>query len=240
MTPVGTVIGIGVVLDASGWSRGLDGSEIVNFSEAFRDALGLAKQRITAEAEILGANIVADIRFELPTEFESERVRYQTGLNQEQEGEFLVLQLTGTAYRYPEIGSPATPVLTNLTAIDVAKLTAHGLKPVALCVGHSFYYQGQGFRSANLKRTESAEHPDYTRAVQAAQSTAASRMNAMATEAGADGIVGYHVHLREIKKHAAHMDIRILVSGTAVKRDPYTTRTEIDIQPVVQLSDRQT
>lgn len=224
--PLGPVLGASVMLDGTTASSGLDGGENYQLTSTFRDALTNALGRMKAEAKALGANVVADVEFRFPAQFE-----------EEDEHAFLQLQMMGTAYSAP-IQTRSEPIITNLTAVDVSKLVQVGYEPVGLCVGYAFTYQGLGFRSANLRAYKNAEHPDFARATAGALEIARQRLDADAIALAADGVVGFRFHHRRLgEKAAGTRYFRIVMTGTAVKRDPFSKPNYGESPFVIDLSD---
>lgn len=223
--PLGPVLGASVMLDGTTLSSGLDGGEETQLTTTFRDALANALKRIKNEAAELGANVVADVEFRFPAELEE--------IN---DNAFLRLQMMGTAYAAP-FQPRSEPAITNLTAVDLVKLFRAGYEPLGLCVGYAFMYQGLGYRSSNLRPNKNAEHPDYARATAAALAFAADRMNSDAIALAADGIVGFRFHHRRLgEKVATTRHFRIVMTGTAIKRDPFSKPNYGDAPFVIDLS----
>jgi uncharacterized protein YbjQ (UPF0145 family) len=206
--PLGFVIGSSIYhvgIQVGRWSQN---QELTVLTQAMYNARELAMARMQAEADHLEADgiVGVDLRMQM----------YAWGQGA------LEFVATGTAVRHLSgQGAHKAPngraFTSDLSAQDFFRLIAAGAVPVAFVLGTCVYHvahQGvmQSLRQAGMNQ----EMPQFTQGVYEARELALSRMQAEATEAGASGIVGVSV---DVKNHVwGEHATEFLATGTAIRR----------------------
>ena len=217
--PVGVVVGVSVVAkgNVTGQS-GLNGAELRVQTDAVATGLANARRRAVEQALALGASGVVGMQVEL--------------LKNAAAHEALIeIRCVGTAVSGRE--TTDAPFLTNLHGADLVALFATGYRPVGLAVGFCFYTQASGYRSDNARQKATTvtalaarpyEHPDFTDATYAARGIAMGRLNADALAVGAEGVVGVEL-APEIEKRTEALHISLVLIGTAIRQDRWSSTT---------------
>lgn len=185
---------------------GYNGGELTALTRAYEEARSRALSRMRAEAQMLGAHVVVDTRFE--------------GRGYDWAGDMVEITAIGTAVRIRGQPAPAEPALTLLQVDELSKLHHAGYAPVAIAMGNCFWYdphcdcmtEGTYF---------SSELPGHTYVSITARRLAVERFRAFASHFKADGVVGVRVR-RQSREHEDSGHIRfhmeVLLTGTAVVR----------------------
>jgi uncharacterized protein YbjQ (UPF0145 family) len=179
--------------------------ELGILSQAMNNARSLAMQRMEAEADALGADGVAGLRFQIGM--------YEWGENM---AEFVAI---GTALKARE-GSFRTPAgkpfTSSLSGQDLYKLIKGGFAPVSLvfgvCVYHVYHL---GLRQMMKTAMQNIEMPNYTQALYDARELALDRMQYEAMQRQAQGCVG--VLIQEQPWYWGSHVIEFFALGTAVR-----------------------
>src|SRR5258708_18140161 len=169
--------------------------------------------RMRAEADHLGADGIVGVQLRMQ--------RYVWGQD------VLEFIATGTAVRALGSGGTGTAgahrapdgraFTSDLSAQDFFRLLAAGAVPVAFVLGTCVYHIAHQSVMQSLRQTgQNQEMPQFTQGVYEARELALSRMQAEATQAGASGIVGVTV---EVKNHVwGEHATEFLATGTAMRR----------------------
>jgi uncharacterized protein YbjQ (UPF0145 family) len=199
---------------ASTWAFTSGGvSELETQTEAWNDARRLALGRLAEEAARAGADAVVGVRLSRAS-FE-----WSQGL--------IEFASFGTAVRSERYELDATPVLSNLSGQDFAKLFANGWWPVGLVAATTVVYVVAGWQTQNaqqgwLARWQNQELVDYTQGMYEARALAMRRAQQQAHLVGAHGLVGVqieqHQHEHEVDQNGKRTDliVELHVLGTAV------------------------
>lgn len=225
--PLGLVLGSSIY-HVGYQRRQLAGSrELTVLSKALYHARELAMERMTAEAEELGADGVVGVRLQVKGFERASHV-----------AEFLAV---GTAVRHrhetghlPAHGRPFT---SDLSGQDFWTLLRTGAKPLGLVLGCSVYSVSPGFEGA-WAPWKNLELVGFTQALYDARELAMTRMQHEAQALSASGIVG--VQLQEHQHGWGGRAIEFLAIGTAIKRDA-DHQPAADLAapvPVIDLSER--
>jgi uncharacterized protein YbjQ (UPF0145 family) len=175
-------------------------------SQAMYQARELAMTRMEEEAEELGADGVVGVRLDIG--------RYEWGADM---AEFIAI---GTAVRHREgghlhRGKDGRPFTSDLSGQDFWTLLHSGHRPLGLVMGSCVYHVGRrGMMQSLGQLGRNVELPNYTQALYDARELAMERMQAEATEVGAEGIVGVQLHERN-HGWGSHV-IEFFAIGTAV------------------------
>jgi len=209
---------VSIPWSATLWSWGQ--GEIQRASLASEMAFGAAIARMHAEAAEVGGHGVVGV-----------------AIVREVHASFVNVTLTGTAVR--PIGAHAVRreevFVSDLSARGFALLTLAGWRPLALVQGASFVYAPRRSVGAVVQqRTQNVELTNYTEAMYNARETAMERMQAMALDVGASGVVEVKV-IEGPMPFATHA-VAFAAWGTAVRRAE-TIGRRIDPTLVVSLDD---
>ncbi len=207
--------GVGGYGYGRGWVR-----ELTQVSDSFNLARRRALARLSAEAELAGADAVVGVRLG------------QTGDGFAGPGtvEFTAI---GTAVRLPDTLRTGRAVISDLSGQDYVKLAQNGYRPAGV-VGDttimyvaSSYQQSWVIASGNSPFSSAGranqELPDFTQGFYEAREVAMSHLNRQAIDLSAHGIVGvsFQQHIRAQEYDAGgtpHRDliVTIHVLGTAI------------------------
>jgi uncharacterized protein YbjQ (UPF0145 family) len=205
--PLGLVVGSSIYHVGYQRRRVRSSHELTVLSQALYHARELAMERMTAEAEALGADGVVGVRLEVKG--------FQTSSHI---AEFLAV---GTAVRHrteqghrPEHGRPFT---SDLSGQDFWTLLRTGARPVGLVLGSCVYSVASvTYGSSSWRMWRNLELPHFTQALYDARELAMTRMQREAKELSADGIVG--VQLQEHHHGWGGRAIEFFAIGTAIQR----------------------
>ena len=202
---------LGIVMGSSMYHIGFQvgnfnqNMELGVLSQAMNAARVLAMQRMEAEAEALGADGVAGMRFQIG--------QYDWGENM---AEFVAV---GTALKAREgnYRTPAgKPFTSSLSGQDLYKLVKNGFAPVSLCFGVCVYHVYHlGLRQMLKTAYQNIEMPNYTQALYDARELAIDRMQYEAMQKQAQGIVG--ILVQEQPWYWGSHVIEFLALGTAIR-----------------------
>ena len=184
---------LGLVMGSSIYHIGLQlasytqNQELTVLTQAMHSARSLAISRMEKEAEMLEADGVAGVHFNVN--------RYEWG------PELIEFVAVGTAIRTAsDAGGPSLrpphgrPFASDLSGQELWKLVRAGFRPVGLAMGNCVYHVAhQTLRQSLAKIGRNAEMENYTQATYDARELAMSRLAAEAGEDGAQGVVGVHV-----------------------------------------------
>ncbi|HZU19739.1 MAG TPA: heavy metal-binding domain-containing protein [Gaiellaceae bacterium] len=196
------------------WSFSQGGvTELDTQTEAWNDARRLALGRLAEEAARAGADAVVGVRLS--------RAELDWGQGLIEFGSF------GTAVRSEKFQLEDTPVLSNLSGQEFAKLFAHGFWPVGLVAATTVVYVVASWATQNaqqgfLSRWQNQELTDYTEGLYHARALAMRRAQQQAHQVGAHGLVGVqieqHQHEHEVDQNGKRTDliVELHVLGTAV------------------------
>jgi uncharacterized protein YbjQ (UPF0145 family) len=206
--PLGFVIGSSIYhigIQVGRWSQN---QELQVLTQAMYNARELAMARMQAEADHLGADGIVGVDLKMQM--------YAWGQGA------LEFVATGTAVRHlAGTGAHKAPdgraFTSDLSAQDFFRLLAAGAVPVAFVLGTCVYHIAHQSVMQSLRQTgQNQEMPQFTQGVYEARELALSRMQAEATQAGASGIVGVTV---EVKNHVwGEHATEFLATGTAIRR----------------------
>jgi len=206
--PLGFVVGSSIYhvgLQVGRWSQN---QELQVLSQAMYSARELAMARMRAEADHLGADGIVGVQLRMQM--------YAWG---QQVLEFVA---TGTAVRHMAgEGAHRAPdgraFTSDLSAQDFFRLLAAGAVPVAFVLGLCVYHIAhQSAMQAMRQAGQNKEMLQFTQGVYEARELALSRMQAEATQAGAQGIVGVGV---AVSNHVwGEHATEFLATGTAMRR----------------------
>jgi uncharacterized protein YbjQ (UPF0145 family) len=223
---------LGLVLGSSiyhvGYQRRRIGKshELTVLSKALYHARELAMERMTSEAEELGADGIVGVRLEVKGFQKAAHV-----------AEFLAV---GTAIRHqsedghrPPHGRPFT---SDLSGQDFWTLLRTGARPLGLVLGSCVYsVAATTFTTTGTRMFRNLELPQLTQALYDARELAMTRMQEEADELGANGIVG--VQLQEHHHGWGGRAIEFFAIGTAIHRPPPDqTRSAQTPTPVIDLT----
>ena len=214
------------------WSFSEGGvTELETQTEAWNDARRLALGRLGEEARRAGADAVVGVRLSR-AEFD-----WSQGL--------IEFASFGTAVRSEKFELEETPVLSNLSGQDFAKLFANGYWPVGLVAATTVVYIVASWATQNAQRGwgarwQNQELTDYTEGLYHARALAMRRAQQQAHEVGAHGLVGVqieqHQHEREVDQSGKRTDliVEFHVLGTAIVEltpdgEPPPTYIAVDI-----------
>jgi uncharacterized protein YbjQ (UPF0145 family) len=222
--PLGLVLGTSIY--HVGYQRRQIGQshELTVLSQALYHARELAMERMTAEAEQLGAHGVVGVRLEVKGFGSGGHV-----------AEFLAV---GTAVRHRDddhLPAHGRPFTSDLSGQDFWTLLRTGARPVGLVMG-SCVYSVRRFSSLRMRSWRNLELPDFTQSLYDARELAMTRMQHETKGLGANGIVG--VQLQEHPHGWGGNAIEFFAIGTAITRPPDPTPAAGSPQPVLDLNDR--
>jgi uncharacterized protein YbjQ (UPF0145 family) len=224
--PLGLVVGSSIYhigFQQSAWKKSV---EMEVLSQAMYEARELAMTRMEEEADELGADGIVGVRLQIG--------RYEWGADM---AEFIAI---GTAVRHREgtglhRGTNNRPFTSDLSGQDFWTLLQSGHRPLELVMGSCVYHVGRrGMLQSLGQMGQNVELPNYTQALYDARELAMERMQAEATAAGAQGIVG--VQLQERNHGWGSHVIEFFAIGTAII--PFGEERDIpDPTPVLSLND---
>ncbi len=190
---------VGVTGGLLGSLKSMGRGEVKEFSDIFNQTRHIALQRIAADAAQHGANAVLGI--------ETSVMPFQ-GVHE--------MMMIGTGCHHPALGTPGTPITSDLTAEETWNITAMGMAPLKLVLGTAVYSLGiVGGLMAALKSFSRGEVNDLTRLIYDAREHAIGMIRAEAQSIGADDVLGIKTHVHDMGNLLEFMAI-----GTAVKRIP--------------------
>ena len=206
--PLGFVVGSSIYHIGIQVARWGQNQELEVLTQAMYNARELAMSRMEAEAEHLGADGIVGVR-----------LRMQTYVWGQDVLEFIA---TGTAVRALDgVGAHRTPdgraFTSDLSAQDFFRLLASGATPVAFVLGTCVYHIAHQSLMQTLRQAgQNQEMLMFTQGIYEARELALSRMQAEATAARANGIVGVDVNVYNHVwgEHATEF----LATGTAIRR----------------------
>jgi uncharacterized protein YbjQ (UPF0145 family) len=206
--PLGFVVGSSIYhigMQVGRWSQN---QELQVLTQAMYNARELAMARMRSEADHLGADGIVGVQLRLQM--------YAWGQG------CLEFVATGTAVRHlAGQGAHRAPdgraFTSDLSAQDFFRLLAAGAVPVAFVLGTCVYHIAhQGVMQSLRQVGQNQEMMQFTQGVYEARELALTRMQSEAAEAGAAGIVGVSV---EVKNHVwGEHATEFLATGTAVRR----------------------
>lgn len=206
--PLGFVVGSSIYhvgLQVARWGQS---QELQVLTQAMYEARELAMTRMRTEADQLGADGIVGVNLTMQMYVWGQDVLefIATGT--------AVRSLSGAgAHRAPDGG----PFTSDLSAQDFYRLLATGIVPVAFVLGTCVYHVAHQTVFGSLRQSMwNQEMVTFTEAIYQARELALTRMQAEATHAGANGIVGVSVHVANHVwgEHATEF----LAVGTAVRR----------------------
>jgi uncharacterized protein YbjQ (UPF0145 family) len=158
--------------------------ELGTISEALNEVRGRALARMAQEAQHVGADVVIGV---------------DTRTSESEEGGSLVLEYlaVGTAVSDGSDHGPS-PVLTELSVADYAKLRTGGFQPVGIVAWTSVFFASYAFAGmlgvpgAGMP-TQNFELREFTQAVYGARETVMRRITEQAASLGAAGVVGVRI-----------------------------------------------
>ena len=214
--------------------------ELSNLSQAHQQAATLALGRLEQEAKLLRAHGVIGVRFSSHGyDWASNLIEYTA---------------IGTAVRLADTPLGARPFLSDLSGQEFWTLLQAGYYPTGVAFGYCSYYVSLGSRLTQQINGwwngggYNQEVVPFAQAVYTARHLAETRMNTMAQQQRAQGIVGMHIdNQRQVMEYeteqppAKYLDlfVHFSVVGTAittVKKDhviptPKPTLTLTDLRP---------
>ena len=178
--PVGLVMGSSIFHIGYPQVAAKTSCEMVSLTQALYMARELAMARLEEEADTLGADGVVGVRLDVQL--------HAWGTNVI---EFLAL---GTAVRH-EGGQRwrapnGKPFQSDLSGQDFWTLLRAGYRPLGFVMGNCVYHVGEQGFFQKLAAPAQGEMANYTQGLYDARELAMERMQAEATELGAEGIVG--------------------------------------------------
>jgi uncharacterized protein YbjQ (UPF0145 family) len=201
--------------------RSLARGEIKEFSQIFNKTRHLAIQRITAEAEAVGANSVIGIKTSiLPFAGMQEMV------------------MIGTASHHPLLSDYGQkPITSDLTNEEMWNLINLGYVPVQLVLGVSVYSLGLiGGISSFFKSFVRGEIKELTSLIYEARTEALKHIEEDARRCGADRVVGVKTYVYNLGGGV----IEFLAIGTAVKKMPGIKTASKNLLPQAIIRDQDT
>ncbi|HUC59990.1 MAG TPA: heavy metal-binding domain-containing protein [Streptosporangiaceae bacterium] len=206
--PLGFVIGSSIYHVGIQYGRWSQNQELAILTQAMYNARELAMARMQAEADQVGADGIVGVNLKMQM--------YAWGQN------VLEFVATGTAVRaLSRSGAHRAPsgraFTSDLSAQDFFRLLAAGAVPVAFVLGTCVYHIAHQSVMQSLRQAgQNQEMPNFTQGVYEARELALGRMQAEAEQAGASGIVGVTV---EVKNHVwGEHATEFLATGTAIRR----------------------
>ena len=223
--PLGLVLGSSIYHVGYQRRQFAQSHELTVLSEALYHARELAMERMTKEAEELGAHGVVGVRLEVKGFGSGGHV-----------AEFLAV---GTAVRHrsdDHLPAHGRPFTSDLSGQDFWTLLRTGARPVGLVMG-SCVYSVRRYSALRTRTWQNVELPEFTQSLYDARELAMTRMQHETRGLAATGIVG--VQLQEHQHGWGGRAIEFFAIGTAIGRPagdatPGTTPP----QPVLDLNDR--
>lgn len=170
------------------WGAAAEMSELTTLSAAWNEARDLAFGRVAQEAGRLGAGAVVGVNVKSGTANLIEAGGYGAI-------EYLV---TGTAVRRQDRDGAASPVLTELSVADYAKLLAAGIEPVGIVAWTAVFFVSSTYMRAEQPLLGGAyyrnfEYTEVTQCFYGARERVTTEIGAQARKLGASGIVGVRI-----------------------------------------------
>jgi uncharacterized protein YbjQ (UPF0145 family) len=178
--PLGLVMGSSIYHIGFGQRSIAQSSELVHMTQALYHARELAMTRLEEEADELGADGIVGMRLEVNLHAWGKNVI-----------EFLAI---GTAIRRVD-GQPGwrapdgKPFQSDLSGQDFWTLLRAGYRPLGFVMGNCVYNIAQTGMTYAMQQ-QNMEMTEYTQALYDSRELAMERMQAEASELGAEGIVG--------------------------------------------------
>jgi uncharacterized protein YbjQ (UPF0145 family) len=206
--PLGFVVGSSIYhvgIQVGRWSQN---QELQVLTQAMYNARELAMARMQAEADHLSADGIVGVNLKM------QMYAWGQGVMEFVATGTAVRALAGTGVHKAPDGRAFT---SDLSAQDFFRLLAAGAVPVAFVLGTCVYHIAhQGIMQSLRQAGQNQEMPQFTQGVYEARELALSRMQAEATQAGASGIVGVTV---DVKNHVwGEHATEFLATGTAMRR----------------------
>jgi uncharacterized protein YbjQ (UPF0145 family) len=194
LRPISQVMGSSIYqvgYQQSTWPMMMGGTvltELDTLSSAWNEVRRRALNRLAQEAQHAGADAVVGVEL-------------RTGAHDFAEGaiEYVVF---GTAVQREGVKRHGSPVLTELSVADYAKLVRAGMEPVGIVAWSSVFFASLAFgnlvglplASGRLMApAQNFELQDFTRAFYSAREQVMERMGAQAEQLGASGVVGVRI-----------------------------------------------
>jgi uncharacterized protein YbjQ (UPF0145 family) len=206
--PLGFVVGSSIYhvgIQVGRWSQN---QELQVLTQAMYNARELAMARMQAEADHLNADGIVGVNLKM------QMYAWGQGVMEFVATGTAVRALAGSGVHKAPDGRAFT---SDLSAQDFFRLLAAGAVPVAFVLGTCVYHIAHQSVMQSLRQAgQNQEMPQFTQGVYQARELALSRMQAEATQAGASGIVGVTV---EVKNHVwGEHATEFLATGTAMRR----------------------
>jgi len=184
---------------------------------AHQQALHSAERQLRDQCRSAGGHGVVGVQFEMKTEHHH-----------------VMVELVGTAIR-PHGASETVddPFTSDLTAKDFVLLSHSGWSPVGLCLGVSFVFvPWRGRQGVPRLLSTSFEMSNYTNALYNAREQAMERMQSLAIELGAAGIVGTTTREGPISFARHAMSFVAIGTGVHPVGDKHITRLPSTVLPL--------
>jgi uncharacterized protein YbjQ (UPF0145 family) len=206
--PLGFVVGSSIYhigIQVARWSQN---QELQVLTQAMYNARELAMARMQAEADHLNADGIVGVNLSI------QMYAWGQGVMEFVATGTAVRAMAGTGAHKAPNGRAFT---SDLSVQDFFRLLAAGAVPVAFVLGTCVYHIAhQSIMQTIRQAGQNQEMPQFTQGVYEARELALSRMQAEATQAGASGIVGVTV---EVKNHVwGEHATEFLATGTAMRR----------------------
>jgi uncharacterized protein YbjQ (UPF0145 family) len=211
--------------------------ELDTLSEALNEVRGRALGRMAEEARHVGADLVIGVN---------------TRATESEQGGSLVLEhlAVGTAVGDGRARG-GSPVLSELSVADYAKLRSAGYEPLGIVAWSSVFFASYAFAMLGvsgpgmLGGVQNYELREFTQAVYGARETVMSRITEQAASLGAAGVVGVRlahvVQRRQLGGMAGREASGVMVTfdaiGTAIRE--HGGATPLAPEPVIDLNERQ-
>jgi uncharacterized protein YbjQ (UPF0145 family) len=261
LKPVSQVMGSSIYqvgYQSTPWPSAMGGGfmfEMQALSEAWNEVRELALGRLAQEAGHLGADAVVGVDL-------------RTGEHDWAENaiEYVVI---GTAIRHEDTAKPGgtqpsgaqsggngptaasgqrrgSPVLTELSVADYAKLLTAGVEPLGVVAWSSVFFVGASYSTQMMSGvggmgfTQNQELPEFTQGVYSARESVVSRLTHQAAKLDASGVIGVriaHGIQRTTVGAGTYSRGGLMVTfhaiGTAIREDratiPYAPETIVDL-----------
>jgi len=220
---------MGNVAYALGVGRGISGTlrqmtvrgEVKEFSDMYNHTRHLALERIEQDARQRGCNAVVDIATHV--------IPFGPGVRE--------MLMVGTGSINPALGSPDSPVSSELTGEELWNLTHMGYAPLKLVLGTSVYALGLAGGIRTFFRSMSrGEVDDVTRLIYEARENCLEHIERDAKAVHADGVIGIKVYVYEIGSGL----VEVLAIGTAIQKNKQVGNVTEHLLPQAIIRDRQT
>jgi len=211
--------------------------ELDTLSEALNEVRGRALGRMAEEARHVGADLVIGVN---------------TRATESEQGGSLVLEhlAVGTAVGDGRARG-GSPLLSELSVADYAKLRSAGYEPVGIVAWSSVFFGSYAFAMLGMSGqgmlggVQNYELREFTQAVYGARETVMSRITDQAASLGAAGVVGVRiahvVQRRQLAGMAGREASGVMVTfdaiGTAIRE--HGPATPLAPEPVIDLNERQ-